>query len=400
MQILFISHCVPNPPDKGEKIRAYHELQFLTSRHAVHLACLARNHAEVEKAYELRGRCASVHVELLSHTGALAGAALRFARGASLTASYYSNRRLKAYVNNIARHGIDATVIYSSAMVPYAPAGIPSILDYVDVDSEKWMDYHRSRGWPYGIEGERLRKLERNASQKARLTLLCTERELALFRGIAPAVRAQSMENGLDFTYFDPQRIRPLRELAGKRFLAFVGSMDYYPNQDGACWFVEQVLPALQQRDSDLEMFIVGRQPGWRVRALARRPGVTVTGAVPDVRPYLASALAVVAPLRIARGIQNKVLEALAMSKIVLASSAVRETFGKTLPAGLLECRTEEDYAVSLAQCQTAFVPEASLIRADAANRFVWERNLAVLANELDSVAEEEEKRNARRITA
>lgn len=382
--ILFLSHCVPNPPDKGERIRAWQEIQALSARYRVHLACLARSEREARFAYDLRSRCASVHVEILHHAPALARAGLCFAAGGCLTAAYYANARLRAHVASVARQGIAAAVVYSSAMAPYVPDGVPVILDYVDVDSEKWFDYARSRGRIFGIEGKRLRRLETRAAAHARATLLCTERELALFCGFAPNARSRAMENGVDFRYFDPQQTGAVPAAVGEPFLVFVGSMNYYPNEQAACWFAEKVLPALRRRHPALGFVVVGRDPGRRVRALANRPGVTVTGTAPDVRPYLGNALAMVAPLAIARGIQNKVLESLAMGKCVFASTSVCETFGAEAPRGVVRCETVEDYETAVERCFVEAPAGPADVRADAQRRFVWQRNLEILLNEVE----------------
>ena len=316
MDILFLSHCVPNPPDKGEKIRAYHELVQLAASYRVHLACFARNSSEMAHANELRGRCASVYVEPLATRTGFARSALNYVAGGSLVGSYYGSRRLGQYVKSLSSRPLAAALVYSSVMSQYAPPEIPVILDMVDVDSEKWMQYGRMRrmGVLYHTEGRRLRRIEADAASKAARTLLSTRNEARLLESIAPGAHVRSMENGVDFDYFDPSA--PCRPLdLRKRFVVFVGAMDYYPNADAACWFAAEVFPEIRRRQKDMELLIVGRNPTPAVRRLDAQPGIMVTGAVDDVRPYVNAAETVIAPLRIARGIQNKVLEALAMGK-------------------------------------------------------------------------------------
>jgi polysaccharide biosynthesis protein PslH len=381
MNILFLSHCVPNPPDKGEKIRAFHELTHLAGTHRVHLACLARNPAELSHAEALRDRCASVDVALLRPSRALATAALRFAAGACLTTSFYGSRELRHRVAALARSThLDAALVYSAAMAPYAPPGVPMLLDLVDVDSEKWLQYARVRrpGFLYGIEGRRLRRLERVFTGEAACGLLTTRHEMEILRRFAPAARVRCMENGVDFEYFDPACTPAGPTLEGRRFLVFVGAMDYYPNADAVEWFAGRALPLLRRHVPDLEFFIVGRAPTPGVRELANLPGVHVTGAVPDVRPYLKASLAAVAPLRIARGVQNKVLEALAMGKRVMASRDVCDTL-EPLPAGVIPCHSELDYLRAL----EAAAGESPEIRSAARERFCWDRNMQVLSEEL-----------------
>jgi sugar transferase (PEP-CTERM/EpsH1 system associated) len=385
MELLYLSHCVPNPPDKGEKIRAYHEVRHLAARHKVHVVCFARSSREVEEARALNASCASVYVEPLSSGSALGRAALRFAAGACLSTSFYASRRMDAHIRDLSQQRrIECTIAYSSAMAPHAPHNVPLILDMVDVDSEKWFQYGQVRhpGPIYRMEGRRLRALEVEFAGQASCSLLSTRQELALFRRFASGPRSLTMENGVDLEYFNPEAVAPLPELAQRRALAFTGAMDYFPNADGACWFAREVYPMLRRRESALEFWIVGRNPTKAVQKLAALPGVSVTGSVPDVRPYLAASVGVVTPLRIARGIQNKVLEALAMGKAVLASSAVCATFGDALPAGITRCESAADYAASQTGLSMPGVWHAP-IREDARRRFSWDANLQLLDQEL-----------------
>jgi sugar transferase (PEP-CTERM/EpsH1 system associated) len=382
MRVLYLTHCVPDPPDKGEKIRAHHVLRRLTRRHEVHLVCFARDRAEMEAARALEGCCASVHVALLRKGPALARGSVRFALGGSLTEGFYASRRLRSAVAGMR---LDAAVAYSTPMAQYAPSGVPLVLDMTDVDSEKWLGYGRTRrpGFLYSAEGRRLRLLEKSFARRACVTLLATEPEEALLRGFAPDAATRTMGNGVDLERFDPAVSPRLPELEGRRFLVFVGAMDYYPNADGACWFAREVYPGLRRLDPGLELFLVGRDPVQAVRKLAGEAGVSVTGTVKDVRPYLAGALAAVAPLRIARGIQNKVLEALAMGKRVLASQAVCETFGSSLPLGVTVCRTAEEFMAGISGSEGG---SAEAIRRAAAERFCWERTLNVLDETLEGI--------------
>jgi sugar transferase (PEP-CTERM/EpsH1 system associated) len=382
MQILYLSHCVPNPPDKGEKIRAYHVLKHLARTHAVHVVCFARSQEEEAGARELARTSASVYVERFSPTVALARAAARFGIGGCLTLSYYQSARMRAYVESLPRP--EATVAYSTAMAQYAPEGVPLLLDMTDVDSEKWFGYGRTRrlGWVYAMEGRRLQRHEVEYARRAKMTTVVTESEAALLRSIVPDAMVRCSENGVDCDTFDPKQTPRLPELDGRRFLVFLGAMGYHPNIDAVCWFSREVFPELRRQDPSLEFLIVGRDPARPVRRLAGQAGVSVVGTVPDVRPYLAGSLAVVAPLRIARGVQNKVLEALAMGKRVMASAAVCETFGGDLPEGLVRCETTADYAGYVG------ASAAARIRRRASVQFRWERSLETISLELSKICE------------
>ena len=206
MDILFLSHCVPNPPDKGEKIRAVHELNTLAKKHRVHLACFARSEADVAHANQLKDRCASVFVEQLSPWRALAGAALRFGAGGCLSTSYYRSPRMEQHIEALRSRSLAVTLAYSSAVVQFAPVNVPLWIDMVDVDSEKWLEYGKTRwlGAAYNLEGRRLRAVEAVCAARAECTFLTTPREQKILQQIAPHARVESLMNGVDFEAFDP----------------------------------------------------------------------------------------------------------------------------------------------------------------------------------------------------
>lgn len=384
-EILFLSHCVPNPPDKGEKIRAYHLLDQLLGHYRVHLVCFTRNPEDVAHAHALKERCESVYVELLPAT-ALLNAGVRFALGRSLTTAFYRSRRMEQRLSKFRTSAIAATVVFSSVMANYAPAGIPMLIDMVDVDSEKWMQYGemRSLGFLYRLECLRLRAVEREAALRANCTFLTTAQEQVLLETIAPGARVRAIENGVDFEFFDPRRVAA--DGQQRPSVAFVGVMDYYPNADACCWFADHVIPALRARVPEYEFVIVGRNPSAAVERLGKREGIRVLGGVPDVRPYIAGARAVVAPLRIARGVQNKVLEALAMGKPVLASDPVCRTFGEQLPVGVTRCWTARDYVEGIEKLAgEPSVDWQAAIRESAQNRFQWESNMRPFLTEMEA---------------
>lgn len=374
MELLFLSHCVPNPPDKGEKIRAHYELSRLAARHRVHLSCFARSEQEIEDARALLDRCASVYAAPLFpfalHLGRAAG---RFLLGGCLNCAFYSSRRLaQDLLSLVGSRAVAGAVAYSAVMAPFVPAEMPFVLDMVDVDSEKWRAYakYRKPSFLFETEAKRLVQLEVREARRARLTLLTTAAEREELLKYDSSLRCAVMENGVDFDYFDPQSCPPDPELAARRYLLFCGTLDYFPNRQGIADFARQVFPALRRSDPQLELLIVGRNPAPDVLALAAVPGVQVTGSVPDVRPYYLHALATVAPLKIARGVQNKVLESLAMNRPVLASPAVCRTFGPDLPGGVRCCSLPEDYLPPY---------PAGDWRRHARRRFTWKKNLTVL---------------------
>lgn len=374
MELLYLSHCVPNPPDKGEKIRAYHELNALAARHRVHLSCFAHSEKEMEDARALLDRCASVYVApLFPRALHLVRAGVRFAAGGSLMDAFYSSRRFSAdLLELLESRPVRAAVVYTAVMAPFVPAGMPFVLDMADVDSEKWRAYagQRKPRFLFQTEAERLARLEAREARRARTVLVTTAAEREALMRLAPEARCEVMENGVDTDYFDPSRCPEDPRLARRRYLLFCGQLDYFPNAQGIADFARHVFPSLRRRDPHLELIIVGRNPAPRVLALASLEGVEVAGTVDDVRPYYRHALATVVPLKIARGIQNKVLESLAMDRPVLASPEVCRTLGAELPRGVACCASTEDYAA---------LPEARGIRREAMRRFSWKDNLRAL---------------------
>ena len=388
MDILYISHCVPWPPDKGDRIRAHHSVRVLAEHHHVHLACLARNPREAASVSPLRDRCASVAIEVLDLAPAMLRGLAELARGGSFTAAFHAVPALRARVRAILdKQPIGAVVLLSSSMATYAPDDIPFIADWGDVDSEKRFQYGKMRigGFAHRLEGQRLRRIERDYALRARRTFLTTPNELALFQRIAPQARLGCAGNGIDTDTFDPAAGFEIPAgLRRRKFLVFVGMLSYFPNSDGITWFAETVFPELRRNDPELELLVVGRNPGAALQKLAQHDGIDIVGEVTDVRPYLAAAQGVVAPLRIARGIQNKVLEALAMGKPVLASAETCQTFQPDVPAGIVCCRTPQDYAQAVRELPAAGADPAIVAATRA--RFAWADNLAPLVAELADI--------------
>lgn len=245
--------------------------------------------------------------------------------GRTVTEGAFASRTMQALVGHwTGKHAYDGVVCSASSMAPYlAHAGlrdVPAVVDLVDVDSEKWLAYaaaHRGpKAWLYRLEGIRLRRLESRLAGRVQALTLVSDAEVALFRNACGDGPVYSVGNGVDLGYFTPDDSTESPEPA----CVFVGALDYRPNIDGVVWFCHEVWPQIHQRDPRRTFAIVGRRPVAVVRELSAIPGVDVVGEVPDVRPWLRRATFAVSPLRIARGVQNKVLEAMAMGKAVLAS--------------------------------------------------------------------------------
>jgi sugar transferase (PEP-CTERM/EpsH1 system associated) len=354
--LLYLVHRMPYPPDKGDKVRSYHLLKHLAARHRVFVGTFIDDPDDAQHLEALRALCADLQVITLNPRRAKLASLTALLGGRALTLDYYDDRRLHRWVREtIAKQGIDAALVFSSSMVQYLKAwpSLPALVDLVDVDSAKWTQYAGEHRWPiswlYRREGERLLAYEREVVGQAAKSFLVTDKEVALFEQLAPEHRGrvQALSNGVDADYFspDPQRASPYR--ADELPLVFTGAMDYWPNVDGITWFAREALPALRQRWPSLRLHIVGRNPLASVRALAS-DAVSISGTVPDVRPYLQHAAVVVAPLRLARGLQNKVLEAMAMARPVVAAQACVEALDSRARQVLLPARSVQDYVAQV----------------------------------------------------
>jgi len=350
--LLYLVHRMPYPPDKGDKVRSYHLLKHLAARHRVFVGTFIDDPEDVAHLEALRAMCADLQVITLNPRRAKLASLGALLGGRALTLDYYDDRRLHRWVREtIAKQSIDAALVFSSSMVQYLKAwpSLPALLDLVDVDSAKWTQYAGEHRWPiswlYRREGERLLAYEREAVDKAAKSFLVTDKEVALFEQLAPEHRGrvQALSNGVDADYFSPDPLRASPYRADELPLVFTGAMDYWPNVDGITWFAREALPALRQRWPSLRLHIVGRNPVASVRALAS-DAVSISGTVPDVRPYLQYAAVVVAPLRLARGLQNKVLEAMAMARPVVAAQACVDALSARAGQDLMAAIHADDY--------------------------------------------------------
>ncbi len=328
-EILFLTHRIPWPPNKGDKIRSHHMLRHLAERYRVHLGTFIDDVADEQHVPALHDICAGVYVSRLTPWRSRWRAAAGLLRGQALTLPCYADPGMRRWVDGLlAERPVRRAVVFSSAMAQYVEdaAGLRRVIDLVDVDSDKWSQYSQGQSWPwswiYRREGRRLLQYERRLARRAEACVLVSDEEVDLFRRLAPesASVVRAMHNGVDTAYFDPAAAGESPYPRGETPLVFTGAMDYWPNVDAVCWFVDEVLPRILENHPSARFYIVGNRPAPRVRALARRPGVVVTGFVEDMRPWLAHSRVAVAPLRIARGVQNKVLEAMAMGRPMVAS--------------------------------------------------------------------------------
>lgn len=358
--LLYLVHRLPYPPNKGDKVRSYHLLKHLRRQHRVFLGTFVDDPADEAYIDNVRAICPDLHVARLHPRAARVRSLGGLLAHQALGLKYYFDAGLQEWVRQICTtHNIGATIIFSSVMAQYVldkpgDSRRSMLVDFVDVDSAKWTQYAANHRWPlswlYRREGERLLAYERDVAVRARHSFFVTENEANLFRGKAPesADRVGVISNGVDSEHFspDPACVSPFvesQDCPSQVPLVFTGAMDYWPNIDAVTWFVQQIFPVLRQAWPHIRFYIVGRSPTPAVLALAS-DAVVVTGTVPDVRPFLQHASVVVASLRVARGIQNKILEAMAMARPVVASQSCVEAIDARAGEELIAAETVEDF--------------------------------------------------------
>ena len=399
--LLFLSHRIPYPPTKGDKVRSFNILRHLAQRYRVHLGAFIDDLDDWRHRPALEALCADTCFVPLNPKSARLRSLAALMRGEPLTLAYYRDARLQRWVDAVlARGNVQRAFVFCSAVAQYTEhaegRGLRRVLDFVDIDSDKWRQYALSKRWPlsavYRREADTLSRYERGCARAFDASLFVSEAEAQMFRRSAPesASRIDFVENGVDTDYFSPARGYPNPFGGSDRVLVFTGAMDYWANVDAVVWFADEVFPRIRERVPQARFYIVGARPTNTVAALARREGVCVTGTVDDVRPYLAHARVAVAPLRIARGIQNKVLEAMAMGRPVLMSEQASE--GLRLDSGLPAsvCR-DADEMVSRA---LPFLSGPDRVEAAVQNRgwvvrqYSWDNNLRRIDRLLEGESE------------
>jgi len=389
--LIFLAHRIPYPPNKGDKIRSWHMLKHLAARYRVHLGCFIDDDEDRAHTGTLEDLCDSAcFIDLPRWRGQLRSLAALL-RDEPLSVAWYRDRRLTNWVaETAATVNPKAAVLYSSQTAQFLPALGPArprtVMDFVDVDSDKWAQYAASRGGPlkfiYEREARRLAAYEAEVAARVDACLFVSDKEADLFRTRVPAAAAKThaLTNGVDADVFSPARDFPNPFPPGEQPVVFTGAMDYWPNVDAVVWFADQVLPALRAACPSAVFYIVGFKPAPEVQALASRDGVVVTGAVSDTKDYMAHAACVVAPLRIARGIQNKVLEAMALAKPVVASPQAAEGLERIRPGELDIADAPHDMADLIASIlRGQGGPDGDAARQRVIADYGWEANLKVL---------------------
>jgi sugar transferase (PEP-CTERM/EpsH1 system associated) len=385
--ILFLAHRLPYPPDRGDRIRSHALLRAAAAQARVHLVGFVDDAADLAQAETLRPLVASLYVEQRKR-GRLAALADAFRTSRPLSLSLFESPGMRAHVAaTLAREPVSTIFAFSSQMAQFVPtdlAGRRFVMDFVDVDSAKFESYAEAGGMLALIHAREARLLgdwERSVARRADASLFVSDAEAALFRQRATAAEAIALGNGVDLDHFSPDAgCAPIARGEGP-LLVFTGQMDYRPNIEGVIRFTREVLPAIQARIGGTRFAIVGRSPTAAVRRLTASPGVIVTGEVADVRPWLAAADAVVVPLQIARGVQNKLLEAMAMGRPVVASPAAYAGIDALPGRDLIVADNGEqaDAITALLRDPARAAAMGRAARARIVSRYAWDAMLAPL---------------------
>ncbi|GAB6054312.1 TIGR03087 family PEP-CTERM/XrtA system glycosyltransferase [Magnetospira thiophila] len=391
--LLFLSQRIPYPPDKGDKIRSFNILRHLVEcgRYRVHLGCFIDAEEDWAHVPVLRELCADSHfVRLGSKRDKIAELLQGLLRGEALTLPYYRDADMAGWVNRVMDEVKPANVfVYSSAMAQYvldAPArGARLVMDFVDVDSDKWRQYADTVSWPmswvYRRESRTLLSFDARVAEAASASVFVSTPEAELFQQLVPQAAGKTLgiANGIDAAYFSPEHAYPDPYDGIGPALCFTGAMDYWPNVDAVGWFAQEIFPKIRKRHSEALFAIVGGSPTPEVRKLGERPGVMVTGRVPDVRPYIAHAAVAVAPMRIARGIQNKVLEAMAMGRPTVTTAQGLEGIDAGPGQHLLLANSTQAIAEAVlgAIHSTEAQAMGAAARARVIERYSWSAKLA-----------------------
>lgn len=388
-EILFLAHRVPWPPDRGDKIRSFHILQHLRQLAPVHVGAFADDARDLGFTEQFGKGLASTHIALRDKPQWLAGVEALL-QGAPISLRSFASKSMQHWVaERLASGRISHIYCFSGQMAQYVPASFAGrfVMDFVDVDSAKFDSYATDGGSLmrpiYKREGRLLAQFERDVAQQADCSLFVSAAEAELFQKRSCAHNVHPLGNGIDTVYYDPAAgFKKLHPRYADPLIIFTGQMDYRPNVEAVAAFATDTMPIIRQSYPEATFAIVGRNPTAAVSALSALPGVQVTGAVDDVRSWLAAADVVVAPLRTARGIQNKILEAMAMAKPVVASPPAAE--GIDAQPGV-HFFVEQDAASEAARVCALLDTPAELqrigegARAHVFTQYSWQKQLAPL---------------------
>lgn len=381
MKVVFLCQRVPYPPDRGDRITTWHFLQHLLQRgDRVRIGCFREEARDEAGIAHLRGLGAEVATASLDRRWAKVCSLRGLLTGEALTLPFFRHRALRAAVDRwVSEQPPDLVYVYSSSMAQYAMGlrGPVRIMQFAELDSDKWRQFAARSGrlgrWIYDREARRLLAFETAVARSFDASVVVSDVEKALFEQRIPGVTAHVLPNGVDVEHF-----RSAGDGAREpHTLILTGVMDYEPNVDGILWFVDACWPTLRQRFTDARLLIVGSRPTPAIAALARHPGIEVTGRVATTPPYFDRAAVAIAPLRLARGVQNKVLEAMSMALPVVTTPQAAQGLG-AVPPDTLHVAADADSTV---RAIDALFRSPALARASGERAAAWVRQHCRWAN-------------------
>ena len=398
--LLFLCHRIPYPPNKGDKIRSFHLLHHLSQHFEIYLATFVDDPDDWPYVPEVEKFCNdSLFIEQTRWSSKLRGLT-GLLTGNALSIPYYACEQMQRWVTDtVAKHRIAHAMVFSSSMAQFVTGTERDferkIVDFVDVDSDKWQQYSEQQTWPmswlYRREARLLLDYEIELARSFDHGLFVSSSEAELFRKLSPETSAKVgfYNNGVNTDYFAPGETSESPYPPGAKTVVFTGAMDYWPNIDATVWFAAEVLPRVRERHPDVLFYVVGSNPSKAVLQLARDAGVVVTGRVEDIRPYIQHAAVAVAPMRIARGVQNKVLEAMAMERPVIVSTKGLEGISAQHGTHLLVADSAADYLALLDQVLAGqFTDMGAVARQYVSRNFNWDNNLPEVVLLLGAQAE------------
>jgi sugar transferase (PEP-CTERM/EpsH1 system associated) len=366
MNILYLAHRIPYPPNKGDKIRTFNEIKYLAANHTIDLVCLADDPEDLQHKEALQKYCRKVFVCPISKAWSKIRGLVGLFSGRSISVAYFYRKAVQQTFNRwVGSNGYDAVMCFSSSMAEYIfrsnlfhTAGQGStgeirprlVMDFCDIDSDKWLQYSLDAKFPmkqvYHVENIRLQAYEKRVYRAFDASFVVSDLEKSSFLKIFPEAHDLAViKNGVDTTYFAPAQGPENTFKTDNPSLVFIGAMDYHANVDGVCWFCHEILPILLTTFPGLQFNIVGRNPAPAVKKLAAMQNVQVIGDVEDIRPWYRKADVFVVPLRKGRGVQNKVLEAMAMGRPVVSTSRANGGVSAKDGAHLMLADSPADFA-------------------------------------------------------
>ncbi|HET9843954.1 MAG TPA: TIGR03087 family PEP-CTERM/XrtA system glycosyltransferase [Gammaproteobacteria bacterium] len=394
--VLFLCHRIPYPPNKGDKIRSYHILKKLAEQYSVFVGTFIDDPLDWNYVAKIQALATdSCILERTSLQKMILPAISTLFSTKPLTNKLYFSLQMRLWVENLIQSkSISKIVVFSVSMAQYVlkfHTTIPIVTDFVDVDSEKWSAYSQYRRFPLNIfcklEAKRLAAYETLVAQHSSTNIFVSPQEVNLFKKLSPSVTKPIMcvSNGVDSQFFNPNLKYPNPYHGAKKRILFTGLMNYWPNVDAVSWFVKYVFTILAQQDKHIEFYIVGANPTKAVFQLMRE-NIIVTGRVPDVRPYLKHADVVVAPLRVAQGLQNKVLEAMSMNKSIVASAQALEGIRVPKKGSIWVEITSKNWINRIENILYQIQDQPIDMHPWIVNHYSWENNLTSLSHILEGL--------------